>query len=62
MKFHLPIRLFQSLLACLSVGYLTLNSGNAMAEEQVSLILSELEMLTIDYADADTLLHADGVL
>jgi len=33
-----------------------------MAEEQVSLILSEQDTLSIDYADADTLLHADGVL
>ena len=33
-----------------------------MAEEQASLILGEQETLTIDYADADTLLHADGVL
>ncbi len=33
-----------------------------MAEEQTSLILSEQDTLSIDYADADTLLHADGVL
>ena len=33
-----------------------------MAEEQVSLILSEQDTLSIDYADADTFLHADGVL
>ena len=62
MKFHLPVRLFQSLLLCLSVACFTVNSGVVMAEEQASIILGEQETLTIDYADADTLLHADGVL
>ena len=33
-----------------------------MAEEQFSLILSDQDTLSIDYADADTFLHADGVL
>ncbi len=62
MKFHLPVRLFQSLLLCLSVACFTVNSGVVMAEEQASIILGEQDTLTIDYADAETLPDVGGIL
>ena len=60
MKLHLPVRLFKSVLSCLSVvaAGLTLFSGTLLANS--SLTLGSGDSLSVDYAAADSIADLDG--